>query len=124
MKRLFYITSVCIAGMLSSCGMSRLYLQHIDQFDQGKTTQQVAELISKEPDLSFEITPASKSGNTKKYLIEQYTIWLGDYETPYLCAYEGGKLMYWGYPWEFTRHSNPVLNEIGHAALVAYEQVH
>lgn len=72
-----------------------------------------------ESNLNFKLASLSKPG--KKYLVHIYVILSGQVETPYICAYENEKLIYWGYPWEFNRHLDPVLNEIGAAGLAAYD---
>jgi hypothetical protein len=45
--------------------------------------------------------------------IQVFKIHIGDYESDYLAVYQDGKLKYWGFPYEFLRHHDTQLNEIG-----------
>ncbi len=82
---------------------------------------EVAETVSKGPENTFEISLPSKPNI--KYVVEQYEIAFGDYKSVYFVVYEGGKMLYWGYPLEFNRHPDATLNEIGRTAIAAYDRV-
>lgn len=82
---------------------------------------EVAETVSHEPENTFEISLPSKP--TVKYFVEQYIIAFGDYKSVYFVVYEGGKMLYWGYPLEFNRHPDALLNEIGRTATAAYDRI-
>ncbi len=51
-------------------------------------------------------------------VVQSYLLTSGDYGSTYLLAYRNGSLIFWGYPHEFTRSSNPILNQIGKEAVI------
>ena len=48
--------------------------------------------------------------------VHSYTLSTGDYTSNYFLAYQNNLLIYWGYPHEFARSKDPLLNEIGRKA--------
>lgn len=44
--------------------------------------------------------------------IQVYKIAMGDYQSDYFLAFKDNKLYYWGFPYEFSRHSDPFINDI------------
>lgn len=119
MKRIILLAVCCGAAVLTSC--RQFTLADANQFYKGIKVEDVAELVSKGPENTFEITLPSSPN--KRYFVEQYLIAFGDYKSVYFCVYEGGKMLYWGYPLEFNRHPDAVLNEIGRTATAAYDRV-
>lgn len=57
---------------------------------------------------------------TAKMLIHVYILSVGDYKSDYFLAFRNDRLVYWGYPHEFARSSDPYLNEIGKVAVEEY----
>lgn len=45
--------------------------------------------------------------------IQVFKIHIGDYKSNYIAMYQDGKLKYWGFPYEFLRHQDAQLNEVG-----------
>jgi hypothetical protein len=46
-----------------------------------------------------------------------YRLSSGDYSSDYFLAFRDEKLVYWGYPHEFARSTDPTINEIGEKAV-------
>ncbi|MCF7920884.1 MAG: hypothetical protein K9N06_13315 [Candidatus Cloacimonetes bacterium] len=47
------------------------------------------------------------------YEIQVYKLDSGGYLANYMLAYRNDELLYWGYPYEFARDKDPLLNEMG-----------
>jgi hypothetical protein len=50
-------------------------------------------------------------------IVQSYRLVTGEYGTTYFLAYRNDSLIFWGYPQEFARSSDPLIREIGKAAL-------
>jgi hypothetical protein len=46
-----------------------------------------------------------------------YILSSGDYHSNYFLAFRDNKLLIWGYPHEFARSADPLINEIGEKAV-------
>jgi hypothetical protein len=81
----------------------RIGMQHVD----------AAKLLSAKPCEVMEVNAESK-----KYDVEVYRVANGLYRSNYFVVYDAaGKLIYWGYPNEFSRSENKLLNLIGAQAI-------
>ncbi|GAB1430104.1 hypothetical protein MASR2M18_09370 [Ignavibacteria bacterium] len=117
--RSFSVVCICCAAcILASC--AQFTLADANMFYKGMTISEVENVVSRSPQNTFEVNLPSSPN--KRYFIEQYIIAFGDYKSVYFCAYEGGGLLYWGYPLEFNRHPDATLNELGRAATAAYDR--
>ena len=85
------------------------------------TSEKVRKIVHKGPQKEFFIS--IKSDEKTKYLAQVFEIDLGSYSALYLAVYSDDKLLYWGYPYEFNRHPDPLLNEIGKTAVAEYEKI-
>ena len=54
--------------------------------------------------------------------VHVYKLSSGDYASNYLLSFEDGALLYWGYPHEYARENNPLLNEIGKLAVTSIQK--
>jgi hypothetical protein len=50
-------------------------------------------------------------------IVQSYLLATGEYGATYFLAYRNNSLIFWGYPQEFARSSDPLVREIGKAAL-------
>jgi hypothetical protein len=62
------------------------------------------------------------SGTAKRFEVHTYVLSSGSYDSDYLLAFEDNRLLYWGYPHEFARSADPILNEIGQKAVAALRE--
>jgi hypothetical protein len=83
--------------------------------------EEVSQKVSKGPISEFDMS--IYSAPSKKYFVQVYSIHTGGYNSDYFAVYENGKLLYWGYPYEFNRHPDAMLNEIGRTAVAEYEKI-
>ncbi len=51
-------------------------------------------------------------------VVQSYLLRSGGYDSTYLLAYRNESLIFWGYPHEFARSSDPILNQIGKEAVL------
>jgi hypothetical protein len=49
--------------------------------------------------------------------VQTYILSKGVYFSYYFLAFQNNKLIYWGYPHEFARIENPLINDIGRKAV-------
>jgi len=85
------------------------------------TVEEVASKVSEAPVKEFDIT--IYSAPSKKYFVQVYDLYTGKYNSDYFAVYENGKLLYWGYPYEFNKHPDATLNEIGRTAVAEYDKI-
>jgi hypothetical protein len=64
-----------------------------------------------------EVLHWSMSRTGDSIIVQSYFLATGDYSTTYLLAYRNDALIFWGYPQEFARSSDPVIREIGKEAI-------
>jgi len=88
---------------------------------QGMTVEHVSTLFSEHEKTLFNIEVDSKID--KPFLIVAYKRGFYPNYYDYFVAYEDNKVIFWGYPYEFNRHENPLINEIGLKALEEYNEV-
>jgi hypothetical protein len=56
-------------------------------------------------------------GDSGPILVDDFLLVSGDYSSRYLLAFSDGRLLYWGYPHEFARSRDPLVNAIGEQAV-------
>ena len=110
-KILLILTTVCIM----SC--SQFTPEVLDKYKKGMSIAQTLDIAPVSPLTEFNISIPS---DPSKFTIHVYVLSLGDYKSDYFLAFRNEKLVYWGYPHEFARSSDPYLNEIGKIAVEEY----
>jgi len=58
-----------------------------------------------------------------EYFVEAYRAGYHPNYYDYFVAYEDKRVLFWGHPYEFNRHENPLINEIGLKAMEEYNKV-
>lgn len=58
-----------------------------------------------------------------KYYVQVYIYYEHKQEFEYFVFFDDGKLRYWGFPYEFERHSDYIINEIGRKAKIKYMSI-
>jgi hypothetical protein len=67
--------------------------------------------------------PLEETGDT--IIVQGYIFSSGGAPTAiYFLAYKNASLIFWGYPHEFARSSDPLIREIGKEALSRYDKSH
>lgn len=118
MKKSIFVFIV-LAITLASC--AKFTLSDSNKIQKGMAPAQVNDIVSKGPEKEFMMS--IYTAPSKKYFVQVYDIQVGSYNSDYFAVYENDKLLYWGYPYEFNRHPDPLLNEIGKTAVAEYEKI-
>jgi uncharacterized protein YcfL len=109
MKKIIFISFILL---LAGC-VSTMKFSNLDCLRLGMSRSVAAQALSAQPCKTF-----AMNVDNKNYTIEVYYVMNGEYSAKYFLAYDAnGKLIYWGYPNEFERNQNVVLNEIGAEAV-------
>jgi len=113
------LTLICIFT-LAAC-TTYFTLSDSNNMQRDMTVEEVASKVSEAPVKEFDIT--IYSAPSKKYFVQVYDLYTGKYNSDYFAVYENGKLLYWGYPYEFNKHPDATLNEIGRTAVAEYDKI-
>ncbi len=93
----------------------------LDRFQKGMPLATTLDIAPISPRSEMTITVSSDAKSV--YTIHVYVLSMGDYKSNYFLAFRNDKLVYWGYPHEFARSSDPYINEIGKAAVDEYLRI-
>lgn len=112
MKSLLLLIVVVIVG---SC--TAFELGNANSFSRGMTKEQVLDIANQGPRKTAEFTVNAAPGD--QFTVMLFDLALGTTAADYFSVFRNGKLMYWGHPFEFNRHADPLINAIGEAAVLA-----
>ena len=95
-----------VLALLAACAVTpQIYHGQLSALDKGMGAGEVTARL-KQPALStHRVTAGNRQFEFQRYLLNN-----GVQADDYLLAYEGGKLVFWGYVAEFRRHPDPGLN--------------
>jgi len=111
MVRSAFLILVSISFFISCAQMT---LREVGKLRMGMTIEESQRVTTVSPKRTFPLGTIEGNGTIEVHL---YILHHGDYETNYFLAYRNGRLIYWGYPHEFERSKDPLLNEIGQKAV-------
>lgn len=97
--------------LLGLCACARLTIGDVGHLRQGMTMAESRQVTGMAP------TKTAVLDSAKGIEVHSYIISSGDYHSTYFLAFEKNSLLYWGYPHEFARSTDPHLNEIGRRAV-------
>lgn len=97
--------------MLYSCKTS-ISVSDLTELQKGMNESQVASQLDRKPDNSFSI----ESGTGETIKVQIFRLATGDYDSVYLVSFRNGELIWWGYPHEYARENNDLLNKIAEEA--------
>jgi hypothetical protein len=102
----FITISICL---ILSCA-NNLTLSKISTLRKNITEQEVNSIIQTESkyEFSIQIDSSKEIINVKTYILSS-----GSYDSNYLLCFKENKLYFWGYPHEFSRSNDKIINEIG-----------
>lgn len=102
-------------------------LAEANRLQKGMTSANVTEVLSVEPRQTVTFTVPQGSNNTIIALVFEMSVsrtssdfsslFVSKPKSDYIAVFENDKLLYWGHPYEFNRHPDPRLNEIGRIAV-------
>ena len=108
---------VCISSFVSCAQMT---LSHVGKLRQGMTVEESQVVLSVSPKYTFSLDIAEGNETIE---VQSYILSSGDYTSNYFLAYRNNRLIYWGYPHEFARSKDSLLNEIGRSAVIMLEKL-
>ena len=99
-----WIFLACI--FMVSC--ASLTLDRASGLRKGMTKQNVNSVVAIEPKANINLDDSIS--------VEVYDMSSGSYKSDYYISYKHNKLVYWGYPHEYGREKDPLLNRIAKEA--------
>lgn len=112
-----FLIILSIAVVATSC---RSYsFTEADMINKGMTASTVLSLTSMRPTADV---PFSVPGHTTSdYRVIMFPQVIGSNSADFYIVFESDKVIYWGHPYEFKRHPDQTLNDIGKAAYEAVQ---
>jgi hypothetical protein len=105
-------------SVLISC--AQMTLKQVEKLRIGMTVEESRMVTTVPPIHSFLLDTIQAESTLK---VDSYVLKSGQYESNYFLAYRNRELIFWGYPHEFARSKDPLLNEIGREAVSRLEQL-
>ncbi|MCX6155016.1 MAG: hypothetical protein NT007_12760 [Candidatus Kapabacteria bacterium] len=119
MKKLTLVLfSLCLVLLLPSC-KSALLLTDLTPLKKHMPLTESRQTLGDrmDPKETIEISEIPN----KKVVVDVYPMSNGAHTSFYFIAYVDDKLVYWGYPYEFGRHKDEMINKIGEIAWKKFE---
>jgi hypothetical protein len=110
----FTLCGLLILAFLS-CAPNIIGIKDLAKLQMGMNPKDSPRVMGREPRSIFKwlLRETGDSILVQSYLLMSY----GDYASTYFLAYRNELLIFWGYPHEFARSSDPRIREIGREAL-------
>jgi hypothetical protein len=119
-KTVLFISFLCAAIFMSSCTNTGITTSTINQLEKGISHNYVVNKILVDDLIIKEIVLDDIEGS--EIIIDMFIKQMGEEGGEYLLAFADGKLVYFGYPWEFAVYPDKFINEIGKQAMSRYYQ--
>ena len=112
----WFLVIIASISFLVSC--ARMTLSHVGRLRKGMSIQESQQITNISPKHIFllDLSEGDEVAEVHSYILSS-----GDYHSKYFLAYQNNLLIYWGYPHEFARSKDPLLNEIGRKAVSRLE---
>ncbi len=110
----FFVFALVVCSMV---GCTAFTVGDANKLRRGMTPDAVETLVSKGPRLTVDFEVPSLAG--ERFTTMVFDLALGTTAADYYAVFRGGKLYYWGHPYEFNRYPDPEMNAIGKAAVEA-----
>ena len=117
MKKLLLIPLLLSLFFLVACVTTNaIGIHQLSNLSKGMSEIEVYDSIGIRPLKSIQV-----KANGKYFLVDVYQLANGNYYSDYFLAFDKSlKLVFWGYPNEFSRSKNKTINKIGEIALTAW----
>lgn len=99
------LCSIAVAFLLSACAAPQIYHGQLQLLDKGMSQTEVVDKLKLAP-----IAIHRQQTDGRQFELYQYLMNSGVQTSPYLVAFENGKLIYWGYLDEFRRQPDAALS--------------
>ena len=118
-KKTQYIFSAFLLLGLLSC-FPQIHLRDLSKLRTGMSPEEPPRLMGVLPREVFEWSLAESKD---RIIVQSYVLSSGgEPGSTYFLAYKNGSLIFWGYPHEFARSSDPLIREIGKGAISRYDK--
>lgn len=98
------IVSLALGALLCACAAPQIHRSQLASLDKGIAPAEVVARLKQAPSVTHRTSAAGRD-----FEFYQYRINNGVQLDHYLIAFEGGKLVYWGYLDEFRKHPDTTL---------------
>lgn len=105
--------ALLLLAMLS-CVENTISMRDLAELRMGMSPDETPMAMGVPPKEVFQ-WPMTPSGDL--IIVHSYLLATGEYSTTYFLAFRNDALIFWGYPQEFARSSDPVIREIGEGAI-------
>ena len=100
--------------VLLSCAPRIIHMSHLAKLRMDMNPNEPAKVMGVSP---RRILQWSVMETGDSIIVQSYVLSSGEWGSIYFLAYRNGSLIFWGYPHEFARSSDPFIREIGKEAL-------
>lgn len=100
---------VITATVLHGC--KQFSLADANVLQKGMQAGAVLAVVAKGPQDSYEITLPSDT--TMRFHVMVFRMHVGNSKGDYYAAFRNDSLFYWGYPYEWNRHPDSIIREVG-----------
>ena len=105
---------VILASISFFVSCNRITLSQVGRLSKGMTVVDAQQVTTTSPKYIFVL---DFSEDDEIIEVHSYILNTGNYTSDYFLAYRNNRLIYWGYPHEFARSKDPLLNKIGQKAV-------
>lgn len=109
-----YLIAIFLLLPLLSC-VENIHMRDLVKLRMGMSPGEPPALMEVSPKKVFQW---SMSTTGDSIIVQSYILASGDYNSSYFLAYRNDSLIFWGYPHEFARSSDPLINQIGKEVLI------
>jgi hypothetical protein len=113
-KKIQYSFAVLPLLALLSCAEGIITMRDLTALRMGMGPDETPRAMGVLPKEVFQWSMATTGDSI---IVQSYLLATGEYSTTYFLAYRNEALIFWGYPQEFARSSDPLLREIGKGAI-------
>jgi hypothetical protein len=116
-RRVAWLLLLAVVALLVVTCASRvgyMTLSDAANLRKGMSAEESKAVLPEPPKFEFPLEPI---GDASSILVDAYYVVSGDYSSQYILAFTDGNLIYWGYPHEFARSRDSLVNAIGEQAV-------
>jgi tetratricopeptide (TPR) repeat protein len=109
-KEVLYPCVVLLLLALPSCAKTVIHMRDLAELRVGMAPDEPPRVMGVPPNQVFQWSMATTGD---PIIVQSYVLATGEYWSTYFLAYRNDALIFWGYPQEFAKSSDPLLREIG-----------
>jgi hypothetical protein len=111
LRKASLIILACVLPILSCITVT---LTDVGNLRKGMTMEEAKTTLPLPPKNEFSVETSNSSIQMQ---VCTYILSSGNYSSNYFLAFQDNKLLFWGYPHEFARSTDSLINEIGEKAV-------